>query len=388
MFIAFQLATSLPKISLTIKVILPYYAAKERGVSPFVTAVIREVLNMENQMQNTSLIKTETFRNKITAMTGKLLILSGLAFLCLACTACSPFISSKDSIILYAQLNYGKSSVIYDEEGGTGKDRYRTVYFQDKETGIVYEVTSELDELNIDGPTGLAFECKSSNFEEQYVKYVMDLSDDDLEEIMDDNNLVMNRLADYEYYFLEQSWEFLSEDMIDGKTAEKLAKEICDVVRKNDCKNLITIRCSMYAENPESGWKYDPSDYDEDEKVFFFENECFKIGEYNTSDKKWVDSYIMDAIEYMHENYRYDPAFADYDVYEFGVLMTIRQMREFYPGKDRDDKVRCYKFSDKYGLNYYVLTPYEEGKAPKEYKLFKESEDRSSGLCICLEPIG
>lgn len=340
---------------------------------------------MDNQIKSECLFMSNTYAKRSTAGTGKLLLLSGLLFICLLSTACSTSISNKESMIRYAEKNYGECEFIREEEGGSGKGKYRTVYLRDKETGIEYEVTSKLAPLSIDGSSGIAFEGKNSDFNEKYVSYVMESSRDDLDKILTDNGLVMNKLLDYEYYFTDQFWEIMSLEPLDDKTAEKLANEICKTFKKYDSKDQIKIICNIYVENPAKGWHYDPSEYGEDEKVFFFDN-CLKLGQYDSSSKKWESTYTAEAIEYMHDSYRQDLVFVDYKVWGLGVFMTEDQIKKYYPGKTYDDKVRAYIFEDSESNSYYAIALYKEGKAPKEFKIFKDSEDRSSGLCVCVEP--
>ena len=329
---------------------------------------------------------SNTLQRRSGFRAGRILTLIFLTCLCIINTGCSLFVSSKKEIISYAEKTYGECEYIRKENGGIGKERYRTVYLRDKETGIEYSVTSSLEDLYIDGSTGLYLEEKNSDYEEAYVRYVMDLSQDELDEILTKNNLFMNKLQDYEYMFFDQYWEFLSNDPVDEVTAGNIAREICDVVKKNDCKNSIEIYCSIYTVNPDNYWSYDPSAVNQENKVFFADN-CILIGSYDSSEGKWNETYALEAIDYVKRKYDAGLVFADCQVYDLSILMTEDQIREFYHGKTPDDKVRFYQFTDASGSNVYALTPYEDGVTPAEFQLFKDSEDDIGGSCFCLEPV-
>ena len=316
----------------------------------------------------------------------KKLMLSGLAFACILVTSCSPFISSKDQIISYAEKKYGECEFIREETNGPGERKYRTVYLRDKATGIEYEVTSHMSSLNIDGSQGISSEVKDSDHTYKYVRYVIDRSRDELEKIMKKNNLVIDGVFDDEYPLLNQYWQFLSLDPVDGPAAEKLARQICKVIEKNDCKGLLTLTVCIFVENPKSSWKYDPSEFASGERVFL-DDKCIMIGYCQTANGSWEDTFTSDAIDYVQKNYDQDLDFFHYEVYSLSSIMTDAQIKEYYPDKSPDDKVRMYQFTEKQFSYVYALAPYEKNKAPEDFKLFKDSDDRSSGLGICLEPV-
>lgn len=85
-------------------------------------------------------------------------------FLC----ACSP--ASKENVQHYAEDKYGEAEYIRTEEVD---DREVIYYFQDKEYGFEYWVTSEVNDILIDGAKFGESESKSSNFEHVYYNHIL-----------------------------------------------------------------------------------------------------------------------------------------------------------------------------------------------------------------------
>ncbi len=94
-----------------------------------------------------------------------------IALLC----ACSP--ASKDEVQRYVKNNFGKAEYIRTEEVD---DREVIYYFQDKEYGFEYYVTSYVSDILIDGAKFGETENKGSNFGEAYYTYVLSQVKDDL----------------------------------------------------------------------------------------------------------------------------------------------------------------------------------------------------------------
>ncbi len=89
--------------------------------------------------------------------------------------ACSP--ASKEEVERYAKNTFGKAEYVRTEEIDDDTIRY---YFADDEYGFEYYVTSEVNDILIDGAKFGESESKSSNFEKIYYSYVLEQVQEDL----------------------------------------------------------------------------------------------------------------------------------------------------------------------------------------------------------------
>ena len=96
---------------------------------------------------------------------------------------CSCHVLSKSDLIKYARSNYGDCTFVREEHKGSGNDAVRTVYLEDKETGIEYTVTSRMTSINIDGSNFGYQEDTSSDFEQLYYSYLLDEAEYDLSKL-------------------------------------------------------------------------------------------------------------------------------------------------------------------------------------------------------------
>ena len=177
-----------------------------------------------------------------------------------------PVIAGKDEIISYAEEAYGECEFIREEADTQGEGKYRTVYLKDRETGIEYSVTSHLSSITIDGSSGPASESKISDYNKIYAEYVMDISGDEIDDFLKNNKLEKSSLADGDYSFFDSSKDncklymmYISGDRLDEEQALDLAQEICSIIKKNDCKGKIDIRCDIVSGNAQNSWIFDTS---------------------------------------------------------------------------------------------------------------------------------
>ncbi len=107
---------------------------------------------------------------------------SALIILCTICLcACSP--ASKEEVERYAKNTFGKAEYVRTEEMDEETIRY---YFTDKEYGFEYYVTSEVNDILIDGAKFGESESKSSNFDSVYYEYVLEQVQEDLAALEED----------------------------------------------------------------------------------------------------------------------------------------------------------------------------------------------------------
>lgn len=104
-------------------------------------------------------------------MTRSVLIILFAVCLC----ACSP--ASKEEVERYVKNTFGKAEYVRTEEVDEETIRY---YFEDEEYGFEYYVTSEVNDILIDGAKFGESESKSSNFEKIYYSYVLEQVQKDL----------------------------------------------------------------------------------------------------------------------------------------------------------------------------------------------------------------
>lgn len=95
--------------------------------------------------------------------------------------ACSP--ATKEEVERYAKNTFGKAEYVRTEEIDDDTIRY---YFTDKEYGFEYYVTSEVNDILIDGAKFGESESKSSNFDSVYYEYVLAQLQEDLAALEED----------------------------------------------------------------------------------------------------------------------------------------------------------------------------------------------------------
>lgn len=100
-------------------------------------------------------------------------ILIGVLAVCFC--ACSP--ASKKEVLRYAEREFGDAEYVRTEEIDEDAIRY---FLCDEEYGFEYYVTSEVNDVLIDGAKFGESESKSSNFEKVYYNFVLEQIKDEL----------------------------------------------------------------------------------------------------------------------------------------------------------------------------------------------------------------
>lgn len=159
--------------------------------------------------------------------------------------------SGRYGLIRFAEENYGECKYIR-EEGVGGLSR--TVYLRDIESGIEYSVTSGMESEYADVSSEHSYEVISSDFDEVYIRHVMDLSRDEINELMKDNGLKYSSSDEYITANTHVYMNLMSDDYIDEEPAKKLADDICLIIKKNDCKDLLEIKCGIVAGDSQNTW--------------------------------------------------------------------------------------------------------------------------------------
>lgn len=95
--------------------------------------------------------------------------------------ACSP--ASKEEVERYVKNTFGEAEYVRTEEMDEETIRY---YFEDEEYGFEYYVTSEVNDILIDGAKFGESESKSSNFDSVYYEYVLEQVQEDLAALEED----------------------------------------------------------------------------------------------------------------------------------------------------------------------------------------------------------
>jgi len=120
-------------------------------------------------------------------MTRGVLIILFAVCLC----ACSP--ASKKEVERYVKNEFGEAEYVRTEEIDEETIRY---YFEDEEYGFEYYVTSEVNDILIDGAKFGESESKSSNFEKVYYSYVLEQVQKDLAALEEDYGVRILRGAE------------------------------------------------------------------------------------------------------------------------------------------------------------------------------------------------
>lgn len=193
-----------------------------------------------------------------------------IALLC----ACSP--ASKDEVERYVKSNFGKAEYIRTEEVD---DREVIYYFQDKEYGFEYYVTSYVSDILIDGAKFGETESKGSNFEEVYYTYVLSQVKDELYGLEEKYGItVLDGLdseaqLDYKYQFVE-----IYSTSEDNSRISEAAKKIHDLFAA-----------------------YDTREYWQDMRVAAYDAQGEKLGIYSYKYDRWFTPQEERDVRYWEE---------------------------------------------------------------------------------------
>ena len=192
-------------------------------------------------------------------------ILLGMLTICLC--ACSP--ASKEEVERYVKKEFGKAEYVRTEEIDDKTIRY---YFQDDQYDFEYYVTSEVNDILIDGAKFGESESKGSNFEKVYYEHALEQVQEELAALETDYGVRI--LTDFdELYRLAEVYFEAGEEAL----APKVTKAVKEVFAAYDTRNYWAER-HIYAYDAGEirlgtySFKYDRFLTPEDEEdVLFYE---------------------------------------------------------------------------------------------------------------------
>lgn len=192
-------------------------------------------------------------------------ILLGVLMVCLC--ACSP--ASKEEVERYVKNEFGKAEYVRTEEIDDKTIRY---YFQDDEYDFEYYVTSEVNDILIDGAKFGESESKGSNFDKVYYGYILEQVQEELAALEEDYGVRI--LTDFdEVYRLAEVYFEAGEEAL----APEVTKAVKEVFAAYDTRNYWAER-HIYAYDAGEirlgtySFKYDRFLTPEDEEdVLFYE---------------------------------------------------------------------------------------------------------------------
>lgn len=192
-------------------------------------------------------------------------ILLGVLTICLC--ACSP--ASKEEVERYVKKEFGKAEYVRTEEIDDKTIRY---YFQDDQYDFEYYVTSEVNDILIDGAKFGESESKGSNFEKVYYEHALEQVQEELAALEADYGVRI--LTDFdEVYRLAEVYFEAGEEAL----APEVTKAVKEVFAAYDTRNYWAER-HIYAYDAGEirlgtySFKYDRFLTPEDEEdVLFYE---------------------------------------------------------------------------------------------------------------------
>ncbi len=273
------------------------------------------------------------------SMTVCIMLLALLMFLC----SCS--ISGKRELIGFAVKHYGDCKLIKEEHKGIGNDEYRTVYLQDKETGIEYKVTSSLQNINIDGSSFGYVNDISSNFELEYVNYLFSEADKEIESLEREYDCGINFTGEV------IKIDFFSRVEID--TAYDVAESCDDILSDIDVKEMRPVTYTLYAEK---------NAY---------------LGSYEADSDSATSANTYSVIDYVHKNYDPDAEYLDSLGAYANEFLTYEEVDKLFPKHDGMPDGTAYYFRDSAGDIFVAIDLKDFGADKSEIRLYR---DTSSGM--------
>ena len=268
------------------------------------------------------------------SMTICIMLLAMLMFLC----SCS--ISGRRELIGYAEKHYGECKLLREEHKGSGNDEYRTVYLQDKETGIEYKVTSCLQNINVDGSSFGYVNDISSSFEVEYVDYLSSEADKKISSLERDYGCF--------FVFSVDSIDIYFDNRVDVDTAYDAA-ESCDVILADiDVKGMRPVLYNLY-----------------EDKAY--------LGCYEADSKTANASNTYNVIDYVHENYDPDAEYIDSLGAYASQFLTYEEVDKLFPGHDGTPGGTAYYFKDSDGDIFVAIDLKDFGADKNEIRLYRDT---------------
>ena len=263
----------------------------------------------------------------------------------IAATICACSIKSKNDLIRYAETNYGKCTFVREEHKGSGNDKVRTIYLEDKETGIEYTVTSRMDAIVIDGSTFGYQEYTSSDFAQRYSEYLLEEAESDISKLEQQFHM--------HFEYQTNALEINFNDRASGRNAEACAKEFDNTLSKYDVKNL---RPNVY--------------------ILYVDGKVV-VGYYDAKAKQFSGSNDYSVIDYVHDNYDPDAVYLDSIGAYADQFIPYDEIDSLFPGHDGSPNGTAYYFKDKNGNIFVAIDLADFGAEKSEIRIYR---DTSSGM--------
>ena len=268
------------------------------------------------------------------SMTICIMLLAMLMFLC----SCS--ISGKRELIGFAVNHYGDCKLLREEHKGSGNDEYRTVYLQDKETGIEYKVTSCLQNINVDGSSFGYVNDISSNFEVEYVDYLSSKADKKISSLERDYGC--------SFVFSVDSIDIYFDNRVEIDTAFDAAESSDGILADIDVKEMRPVLYNLYAD-----------------KAY--------LGCYEADSKSANKANTYTVIDYVHENYDPDAEYLDSLGAYASEFLTYEEVDKLFPGHDGTPGGTAYYFKDSDGDIFVAIDLKDFGADKNEIRLYRDT---------------
>ena len=165
--------------------------------------------------------------------------ISGILVIAAVLSLCSCSVRSKSSLLKYAKEVYGDCKFIKEDHGGSGNTEYRTLYLEDKETGIKYTVTSGMNGNSSAASDIIPPVSTTSDFKDKYYDYLFDEAKKDLKSLEEKYD------CDISHY--GESVRLIFDGDIDDNEAVKVADKIDDVFADYDVKDMRFVSYTIYS---------------------------------------------------------------------------------------------------------------------------------------------
>ena len=257
---------------------------------------------------------------------------------------CSCHVLSKSDLIKYAKSNYGDCTFVREEHKGSGNSAERTVYLEDKETGIEYTVTSRMMSIDIDGSNFGYHEDTSSDFEQLYYAYLLDEAEYDLSKLESRYSMSYS----FEHYIFKITFD----DRDSGEKAKKCAAEFDETLAEYDVKSMRPCEYLFYVDN-----------------VY--------LGSYSSKDNDYYESRDFDIVDYVHENYDPEAKYSTSIGCYLNQFLSYEEIDRLLPDHDGAPSGTAYYFTDKDGILFVAICLDDFGIKNGGVRLYR---DKASGM--------
>ena len=268
-----------------------------------------------------------------------------LMVLCMAFPLCACRISTKKELVKYAKDHYGACTVLDEEHGGSGNDEYRVVYLKDKDTQIEYKVASGMYDFNIDGSSFGYVNNISSNFENEYSKYLLSDAEKEISSLEKEYGCSIKWGTETILMYFK--------DRVDVDEAYEAAQKCDKIMSVRDVKNMRPVEYVMYAES------------------------TVYLGFYNASSSYGKPSNTYKVIDFVHKNYDPDAVFLDSLGCYLEEFLSAQEIASLLPDKEAAVAGTAYYFKDKNSNTFVAIDMEEMGVKGGKIRLFRV---KSSGM--------